>query len=382
MARTKQTVHKTTKKTPTPPSNVGACVDDKSGTPVVNDAVQSLATLGGANGGNNDGNTGSGKRKAADDTTTTLISHDDFQLFCGGLHGTGDGIDEDLLCSMGGDEIAGLLALRDIDFHPSSTREELLNILNRNRYPIPTSLLSRFRIVQLPEGKVNLCASVQGSLELLVVSSVSDSYAGDTISVGEAFISFDYVPVTSVMAARLADRLFNGRGSLQGPAVIGVLSPVSLSPDGGSRKKGKSTSINNLDDEETQDELMKKEIAEVSKPKQPLNRYNLFYRYKKKALDNYMENNPDACLEGALAIINAVVGTEGVQGTDSMSPDALDQIRSSNIRSLLENDLQSHDTSKRVHRASSDSKSVLGFVELGKAMSTSWKNVDAFAKGQ
>jgi len=371
MARTKQTARKSTKnKTPTPPSKVGSpCVNDNVDTPVVND--KSLPPLPSTNGGYTAGNAGSGKRKAADDTASTLISHEELQLFRNGLHGNGDGLDPNLLRRMEGDEIADLLTKRGVDFIPPCTKEELLNMLNRYRFPIPPSIFSRFRIVQLPKGVFNFCAKIQGSPGLLVITSVSDSYTGEPISVGEAVISFDYVPLTSDMTTDFANRLCNRQElvSLTSPAVIGVLSPVSLSTVGGSRKKGKRTPKSEEEEE----------IAKVPKPKKPLNRYNLFYRYKKKLIEEHLKRNLGVNKDDVLAIINAVVGTEGVQGTDSMSPEELDQIRSSNIHSLLENDLQPHDTSKRVHKASE--KSVLSFVELGKAIAASWKSADEFAKG-
>lgn len=114
------------------------------------------------------------------------------------------------------------------------------------------------------------------------------------------------------------------------------------------------------------------------KPKRALSPYNLFYRFKRAKI---IEASSNANTKKAVCeIVAALTGLEGYPTNfkSTVAPDQLDEIRRTNIRLILEQQLLAKDTTKRAHRKSSHG--FLSFVEMNSIMVDSWKKADKFTK--
>lgn len=124
------------------------------------------------------------------------------------------------------------------------------------------------------------------------------------------------------------------------------------------------------------------------RPKRPLSAYNLFYRYKRGKIVKLPRSNDDNTYKEAVTkLIMALPGLEDYHSindsTSDLSTDSMkdvNDLRRSDIRKALMNNLSADDTpSKRSHRKSGKG-SALSFLEMNKMMCSSWSQVDEFAK--
>ena len=128
----------------------------------------------------------------------------------------------------------------------------------------------------------------------------------------------------------------------------------------------------------------------IKKPKRPLSAFNLFYRFKRqKVLDALSTGTIAKCdIEDHITrLVKASPGledrpTDDAPEDEGSPPDAsLNDIRRSNIRSDLVDNLMPRDTRDRQHRTNQSAMNgSMSFLELGKLMNTSWKACDDFAR--
>lgn len=120
-----------------------------------------------------------------------------------------------------------------------------------------------------------------------------------------------------------------------------------------------------------------------SRPKRALSAYNLFYRYKRgKILQARQENNDNTSKEAITKLVTSPAGLEDY--LDLISNDAVESqqardIRRSEVRSALANNLSSKDNSKRSHRKQGNGSS-MSFVEMSTIMCSAWQNIDEFGR--
>ncbi len=121
----------------------------------------------------------------------------------------------------------------------------------------------------------------------------------------------------------------------------------------------------------------------MEKPKRPLSSFNLFYRYKR-----FLVTGQGAISEEAVKrILFCPAGLEDdLLNPSKSSPSQrrlsakTNELRRTKIRTALEGKiLPSSDKKKRRHRKAENGPSI-SFVEMGRLMTESWKNVDPFAR--
>lgn len=114
------------------------------------------------------------------------------------------------------------------------------------------------------------------------------------------------------------------------------------------------------------------------KPGRPLSAYNLFYRYKRAKIIKAEG------LDSKNAVRQLVATSTGLENLSPnehrlIAPDKLDEVRRTNIWTVLEPQLLAKDTSKRSHRKSGNGFK-MSFTEMNSIMVASWKNEDKFTK--
>ena len=125
-----------------------------------------------------------------------------------------------------------------------------------------------------------------------------------------------------------------------------------------------------------------KEIA-MTKPKRPLSSYNLFYRFKRQHI---IELGKGSKKDDIIALVAIQPGLENTypniptDATNTMSVDEINELRKTNIRNDMINNLCPRETSTRRHRKSNAMNGEMSFLELGKLMNSSWQSCDEFAK--
>ena len=126
-----------------------------------------------------------------------------------------------------------------------------------------------------------------------------------------------------------------------------------------------------------------KEVA-MTKPKRPLSSYNLFYRFKRQHI---IELDKGSKKDDIIALIAIQPGLENTypniptDATNTMSIDEINELRKTNIRNDMINNLCPRETSTRRHRKNSNAMNgEMSFLELGKLMNSSWQSCDEFAK--
>jgi len=125
-----------------------------------------------------------------------------------------------------------------------------------------------------------------------------------------------------------------------------------------------------------------KEVA-MTKPKRPLSSYNLFYRFKRQHI---IELGKGQKKDDIIAIVAIQPGLENTYpniptADTNMSVDEINEIRKTNIRNDMINNLCPRETSTRRHRKNSNAMNgEMSFLELGKLMNSSWQSCDEFAK--
>ena len=119
------------------------------------------------------------------------------------------------------------------------------------------------------------------------------------------------------------------------------------------------------------------------KPRRPLSSYNLFYRYKRvKIIEANLSKlgKRDSTLEDIHKLVNTTPGLENYPESIEITPeDKLYEIRRTNIRLALKDQLLSRDSKNRRHRKSSHGLS-MPFVEMNKLMLDCWKGADQSTK--
>ena len=137
----------------------------------------------------------------------------------------------------------------------------------------------------------------------------------------------------------------------------------------------------------------------MTKPKRPLSAFNLFYRFKRQivlnAISSSLGDKDDivrlvTCSPGlehatpddiAAKMAEAAPKPDSEEGERRQTLTPLQALRNSGIRADLKNNLLPRDTRDRAHRTNSSAMNgAMSFLELGKLMNSSWKEVDAFAK--
>ncbi|KAL7530718.1 hypothetical protein ACHAXR_003641, partial [Thalassiosira sp. AJA248-18] len=125
-------------------------------------------------------------------------------------------------------------------------------------------------------------------------------------------------------------------------------------------------------------------LPRQEKPKRPLSAFNLYYRYKRLAMLEAINNGGDisGANESIHQLINSMPGLEGCSSSDivhldTLSDDQVKEIRRTKIRSALQHNIYAKETSKRSHRKS---HGAMSFIEMNKIMSVGWKRTDEFAK--
>ena len=124
-----------------------------------------------------------------------------------------------------------------------------------------------------------------------------------------------------------------------------------------------------------------KDVA-MTKPKRPLSSYNLFYRFKRQHI---IELDKGSKKDDIIALVAIQPGLENtypnIPTTDTnTSVDEINELRKTNIRNDMINNLCPRETSTRRHRKSNAMNGEMSFLELGKLMNSSWQSCDEFAK--
>ena len=116
----------------------------------------------------------------------------------------------------------------------------------------------------------------------------------------------------------------------------------------------------------------------MEKPKRPLSSFNLFYRYKRALVLSKVGEDPSR--EDVLKILSASAGMEEEANQQPPFSDEINTLRRYRIREALKDKILPTDNGRRRHRKAANSLGI-SFSEMGKLMTTSWKDVDSFAKG-
>ena len=128
-------------------------------------------------------------------------------------------------------------------------------------------------------------------------------------------------------------------------------------------------------------EAGKLEDIAPTKPKRPLSSFNLFYRYKRMKALEAIANNGAVGKEAISMLLLAAPGLENFHLNANVPTPPDDDLRRQNIRMDMGDDLSPRDTRKRVHRTNEGAMNgLISFLELGNAISTSWKNCDSLGK--
>ena len=119
--------------------------------------------------------------------------------------------------------------------------------------------------------------------------------------------------------------------------------------------------------------------AAAERPKRPLSAYNLFYRFKRDKILEAFKNGGEDSKEVIDHLIMAVPGLEDVPSSivATMTPEQVQELRRSEIRSALQESLTPKDTRNRRHRKS---HGALNFLEMNKVVVAGWRLVDDFAR--
>ena len=117
----------------------------------------------------------------------------------------------------------------------------------------------------------------------------------------------------------------------------------------------------------------------IERPKRPLSAYNLFYRFKRDKILEAFKNGGEDSKEAIDHLIMAVPGLEDVPSSfvTNMTPEQVQELRRSEIRSALQESLIPKDTRNRRHRKS---HGALSFLEMNKVVVAGWRLVDDFTR--
>lgn len=127
-------------------------------------------------------------------------------------------------------------------------------------------------------------------------------------------------------------------------------------------------------------------INTVPKPKRPLSSFNLFYRFKRRKLLEFIAAGRATGKKVDKAeierIVTAAPGLEDPHAFSGIAGSAEEtRERQAMIRSELADNLLPRDNRDRQHRTNESAMNgTMSFVELGKVMNASWKNCDEVAK--
>lgn len=127
----------------------------------------------------------------------------------------------------------------------------------------------------------------------------------------------------------------------------------------------------------------------MEKPQRPLSSFNLFYRYK-RAVILEMTSGISTTKEDVLKILSATVGLEDAddavlqQSSQQQQPppgptNEINIRRRNKVRDALKGKILPQNNGRRRHRKSANSLGI-SFSELGKLMTTCWKDVDPYGK--
>ena len=127
-------------------------------------------------------------------------------------------------------------------------------------------------------------------------------------------------------------------------------------------------------------------INTIPKPKRPLSSFNLFYRFKRRKLLEFIaagrEKGSKVDKAEIERIVTAAPGLEDPHAFSGIAGSAEEtRERQAMIRNELADNLLPRDTRDRQHRTNESAMNgTMSFVELGKVMNASWKNCDDVAK--
>lgn len=127
-------------------------------------------------------------------------------------------------------------------------------------------------------------------------------------------------------------------------------------------------------------------INTISKPKRPLSSFNLFYRFKRRKLLEFIATGRATGKTVDKAeierIVTAAPGLEDPHAFSGIAGSAEEtRERQIMIRNELADNLLPRDNRDRQHRTNESAMNgTMSFVELGKVMNASWKNCDEVAK--
>lgn len=121
----------------------------------------------------------------------------------------------------------------------------------------------------------------------------------------------------------------------------------------------------------------------MEKPKRPLSSFNLFYRYKRFLVTGQGHISEEAVkriLFYPAGLEDDLLKPSKVSSSQWRLSSRVNELRRNKIRTALEGKiLPSSDNKKRRHRKAENGPSI-SFVQMGRLMTESWKNVDPFAR--
>ena len=130
----------------------------------------------------------------------------------------------------------------------------------------------------------------------------------------------------------------------------------------------------------------KKKSSDSERPKRPLSAYNLFYRYKRAKIIEFKATaisgkNGGISKDDVYGLLARPPGIELHHPTGQIPSDSLNEIRRSNIRKSMAQQLEAKSNTKRSHRKSTALGFKTSFGEMNKMMLDSWKGTDELSKG-
>ena len=126
--------------------------------------------------------------------------------------------------------------------------------------------------------------------------------------------------------------------------------------------------------------ILNSNVVELPKPKRPLSSYNIFYRFKRQKT---IEMGGNVNKDDIITLVRTPPGTESSYPSPpaDATPSELNEIRRTNIRTEMLNNLLPRETSRRRHRKNTNAfNGEMNFLELSKLMNTAWTSCDEFAK--
>ena len=141
-----------------------------------------------------------------------------------------------------------------------------------------------------------------------------------------------------------------------------------------------NTNNNNMSPSTYAQTILNTNVVELPKPKRPLSSYNIFYRFKRQKT---IEMGGNVNKDDIITLVRTPPGTESSYPSPpaDATPSELNEIRRTNIRTEMLNNLLPRETSRRRHRKNTNAfNGEMNFLELIKLMNTAWTSCDEFAK--